>query len=224
MLDQPELQPATPRTSPYIHVSWLARVMDGDPCHWQRWFLAHNKLESRAKEFDASEWTVRHTRLLTDLDNELRSAGLDPEIEYELSVPIGTTGAQLSGRIDCLTVDENRGLTTVYECKTGTPKNRDRIQTMLYMYFLTRRPRFRGLGMLGVLVYPDQREEVRGFPADFPENAEFFLGLLAGDPSPRRSPGIDCRDCPITLVDCPDRIDETAASKETFSALGQSSP
>src|SRR5207249_2027188 len=122
--------------------------------------------------------------------------------EYELSVPIGKTGAKLNGRIDCLTYDEDRGVATVYECKTGAPKNRDRIQTQLYMYFLTRRPRFRQVGLRGVLVYPNDRVPIRGFPEDFPNNTEYFLGLLAGEAQPRRSPGFDCRDCPITSVDC----------------------
>ena len=58
----------------------VARAGDGwRPCHSQGWFLAHNKLEWRAKELDASD-------------------------------------AQLSGRIGRLAVDEQRHLTTVYEC------------------------------------------------------------------------------------------------------------
>jgi hypothetical protein len=198
---------AVPRPSPYINVSWLARIMAGDPCHWQRWFLVYNRLTTRAREFDGSEWTVRHTRLLTDLSNEILAAHLTPDVEYELSIPIGKSGAQLHGRIDCLVVDEQAQLATVYECKTGDPKNRDRIQTMLYMHFLLQRPRFRGLGMKGVLVYPDHRDTVERFPSDFADNVKFFLDLLLAETPPRKSPGFECRDCSITKVDCPERVE-----------------
>ena len=47
---------ANPRKSPYIWVTWLAKVMSGDvTCHWQSWFQSHNQLtEKQSGDFDSA--------------------------------------------------------------------------------------------------------------------------------------------------------------------------
>jgi hypothetical protein len=146
------------------------------------------------------------TREPLQLETDLRGSGLAPDVEYELNVPIGTEGARVSGRIDCLVVDDARQLATVYEVKTGRAKPTDRLQTMLYMHFLAQRGRtYRSLGIRGVIAYPDGRVEVKGVPDRFAGDVEFFLDLLLNG-EPRKRPGSECGDCKVHRVDCSARL------------------
>ena len=64
---------ANPRKSPYIWVTWLAKVMSGDAtCHWQGWFQSHNQLtEKQSGDFDSAGWVISHTKMLTELKDSL---------------------------------------------------------------------------------------------------------------------------------------------------------
>lgn len=196
---------ATPRPAPFVWATWLVELMAGARCQWRYWFLAHFKLEQKAGGFDDPSWQMRHSRMLTELEQELRDRGLNPEVEYVMSLPIGKQGAQLAGAIDCLTDDEANRVATMYECKTGAKKQKHTLQTWLYMHMLTRKARFRDKGIRGSLVYGTEREEYRGIPEDFGSHVEFHQQLLVSDRPPRKSPGPECRFCPITTVDCPER-------------------
>jgi hypothetical protein len=201
----PDQLSATPRGAPYVWATWLVDLMAGARCQWRYWFLSHFKLREKARVFDDPSWQVRHTRMLTELERELQDQGLQPEIEYAITLPIGKQGAQLAGSIDCLTDDDVSQTATVYECKTGAKKQKHTIQTWLYMNMLTRRARFRDKGIRGSVVYGTEREEHRGIPDDFGSHVEFYEQLLVSDRPPRKSPGAECRFCPITAIDCPDR-------------------
>jgi len=196
---------AKPRESPFIWVTWLADLMAGARCQWRYWFLTHNQLKEKANEFDDPTFQIRHSRLVTELEQELRDQGLNPEIEYEVRVPLDKRGAELKGSIDCLTDDETSQIATVWECKTVEKKQKHALQTWLYMYLLTKRARFRDKGIRGMVVYPRERLPHRSIPDDFPSQVDFFEQLLVADRPPRKVPGSDCRFCPISLVDCPER-------------------
>lgn len=201
----PDQLSATPRGAPYVWATWLVDLMAGARCQWRYWFLSHFKLREKARVFDDPSWQVRHSRMLTELERELQDQGLQPEIEYAITLPIGKQGAQLAGSIDCLTDDDVSQTATVYECKTGAKRQKHTIQTWLYMHMLTRRARFRDKGIRGSVVYGTEREEHRGIPDDFGSHVEFYEQLLVSDKPPRKSPGAECRFCPITAIDCPER-------------------
>jgi hypothetical protein len=207
---------ATARKAPYVWMTWLAEAMSDPECSWRYWFLSRYQLNEKAQTFDDPAWAMRHGRLVAELDRELMEAGLDPELNYELTVPLDKRGALLVGRIDLLVVDQARRVATVYEAKTGKPKGSHAMQTMLYMYCLTTRPRFRDLGIRGVLVYPDRREDIPGVPSDLPEHFEFYVSQFLSDRPPRKGPGRACRFCPVTAGDCPERVevDESPAEEE----------
>jgi CRISPR/Cas system-associated exonuclease Cas4 (RecB family) len=197
--------PAVERREPYVYITWLAKVMDGAACQWSYAFQIGHLLKTRAHEFINPEWNVAHTRALVELENEIRGKGLAPEVEYELSIQVDN--AKVAGKIDCLVVDDDNRVVTVYEVKTGSPKSRDKLQTQLYMYFLAQRGRtYREYGLRGMLVYPDRREPVDGVPEHFGDDVKFFLDLLI-DGTPRKRPGSNCRDCKIHAVDCPERLE-----------------
>jgi hypothetical protein len=198
---------AIPRRAPYIHAKWMAELMAGAPCQWRYWFLVHNQLQERATEFDDPAWHMKHSRLLTELEQELRAKGLEPEIESEFTMPLNKFGAALAGRMDCLVVDPAAQVATVRDCKTGSPKAADKLQVLVYMHTLTKRLRFRDLGLRGEVVYPDHREEIARFPVGFAEDFDFWIHLLLAEKPPRKVPGQECRFCPISSNDCPDRVE-----------------
>jgi CRISPR/Cas system-associated exonuclease Cas4 (RecB family) len=200
---------ADPRAAPYVWVTWVAQLMAGAACQWRYWFQARHFLNERATTFGDPTWHLKHSRLVTELEQDLRAEGLDPEIESEFTLALDEKGAQLAGRIDCLVDDPNTRTATVYECKTADPRPKDQIQVLLYMNVLTKRPRFRDKGIRGELVYPGQRHQIRAFPEAFDQEVDFWLRLLMSDTPPRKVPGSDCRFCPITRVDCPERYEPT---------------
>lgn len=186
--------------------------MAGAACQWRYWFMAQNQLRAKATSFDDASWHLNHARLLTELERELRALGLEPEIESPFSMPLDKKGAALAGQMDCLVVDPKSGIATVYDCKTGSAKPQHKLQVLVYMHTLTKRLRFRNLGLRGSIVYPDRREDILRFPDGFADNFDFWVQLLLSDVPPRRVPGSDCRFCPITTEDCVERVEWGAES------------
>lgn len=197
---------ATPRAAAYVWVTWLADVMTGVSCEWRYWFQAHNKLNESARVFDDPKWHLNHTALLSQLEEELTDQGMELDIEYEIKHPIDRKGSMLAGKTDCLSVDPHSNA-TVYDAKTGKPKPSHQVQVMLYIWCLSKRPRFRGMGLRGELVYPDHRESIRGLPEGFDDKVLHWLKKLTKEESPRKAPGQDCRYCPVTQLDCPERVE-----------------
>lgn len=198
---------AVPRQSPYISVTWLARVMSGRvSCQWQYWFQTHNKLLSRqSPTFDSVAWQVGHTRLLTEVKQEILRDGTRPHTEVELKFHVPDCEALVAGKVDCLLIGANDLM--VYDCKTGKPHDSDRLQVMVYMYGLATYPRYAGLTIRGTVVYRDERVEIPYLPEHFASDLSFFVKLLAGSEPPSREPGHDCAYCRVTSIDCPERPD-----------------
>ncbi len=196
---------AVPRGGPYIWVTWLANVMSGNvSCQWQYWFLAHHALKDRQPStFDSVGWQVGHTRLLTEVKQELFDAGLRPRTEVGVAFKLPGLDAAISGKIDCVVEDES-GL-MLYDCKTGKPRDSHQVQLMAYMFGFSTYPQYRGIRIRGTLVYRDQRVEIPHLPEEFPDDLAFFVRLLARDEPLVRDPGRDCEFCNITAFDCPDR-------------------
>jgi hypothetical protein len=199
---------AEPRTSPYIHVSWLAKIMSGDnPCHWQGWFLAHNKLtEKQPSDFDLAGWLVDHTRLLSELEAELsQREGALVTKEYELRQPFADFGTMLSGKADCVCISDS--YITIYDCKTGKERNTDQVQVMIYMWMMSRLPVSDRRTVKGEVVYRSRRQPIGEIPPTFEDNLKYFVRLLGGEEAPMKTAGETCRFCDITKIDCPDRAD-----------------
>jgi hypothetical protein len=179
--------------------------MSGANCQWRYWFQAHHYLNEKARVFDDPAWIMRHSRMLTQLEQELHARGIETEVEYEVGLPVGKEGGRVSGRLDCLGYEEAAETFTVYECKTVAKKQKHALQVLLYMHLLSKGPRFRDKGIRGMLVYESEREELRALPDGFGSEVDFWLQLLTSATPPRKVPGSDCRYCPIASVDCPER-------------------
>jgi len=201
-----------PRTEPYVWVTWLSRLMAGDVrCQWAPWFKTHYTGYVRApSDFQLAAWTAEHTQLLDELVKE-RSAlgeGIYREVQNEFQAR-RPSGLIISGKPDLITIDQG-GHCTVYDAKTGKPRQSDIIQVMLYMMFLPyASPLYEGKDLSGCLVYKDgSRSDIPHNSIDdaFQKNVTYFLDILESTSPPKRTPhSIECDFCDITNADCPDR-------------------
>lgn len=195
-----------PRGQPYVWMTWLAKAMSGDvSCVWQPWFRAHYQLAATMPEGTGlDEWRAKHTRLVQDLAGDLQHHGYDITTEYSLRLEFDN-GTILAGKADCLAQDEENVI--VYECKTGRRRAGDELQLMTYLYALGFDPLVNGRALSAVLVYEDEEIEVAGLPDGFEENVGRFISTLGGMAVPVKSPGSDCKFCPITREDCWERVE-----------------
>jgi len=76
---------------------------------------------------------------------------------------------------------------------------------MLYMYLLSKNE-FYGKQSRGIVIYKDKKIEISDLPENFEDNFNFFVDLLCSPEPPTKNPGADCKFCPITKNDCPERV------------------
>ena len=202
------------RAAPYIWVTWLSRLLVGDDsCVWASWFRAHhekfNKTDSSS--FDLVRWKVAHTGLLRRTIDELRSSDHIVTTEEQNAFRLkGNSGATLAGKPDVIAKAPDGGV-TVYDAKTGVQKASDAAQVMIYMYALARDPRYRGMPLDGRLVYGDGAEvsvPAGSLDSEFVASLHDLLRRVTGsEPAERVPSSRECAWCPLTIDDCPDRID-----------------
>jgi len=197
---------ANPRKSPYIWVTWLAKVMSGDTtCHWHGWFRSQNQLtEEQSSDFDSAGWLMNHTKLLTELKDRLIEEGHTPVIEQSINFKIPNSKVEIAGKSDCIIEKEDEVI--IYDCKTGKESPTHQVQVMLYMYLLSK-SKFSKKQITGVVMYKDKEIEIPNLSEDFEENFKFFVNILSSPKPPMKNPGSSCRFCSITENDCPERVD-----------------
>ncbi len=202
-----------PRRSPYVWVTWLAKLMDDEQvprCQWSAWFRAHYR-DKWNDVFSADEqkaWRAKHDEMVNYQADELRRHGYRVYVESENYFKIlFPSGAILAGQPDIVAVKGNDAL--VMDCKTGVQLDMHQYQLLLYMYFLPHAVKsYSGLPMSGVLMYQDGPVEVRRERLDesFERRARSLLTAIVGSAEPVRQPHPwGCRFCDVPLADCPDR-------------------
>ena len=202
---------AIPRSDPYMWVTWLSKIMSGQTaCQWQGWFQTHNQLTERhPQSFDLTGWKINHTRMLTELVQKMTARGLEPRVEFPFTIAVGE--ATLGGKIDCLVVENS--IVQVYDCKTGTPRDSDVAQVMIYMHALSRIDEFKREPIQGTVLYKEHESvEIPELPDTFASNFDFFVNLLSADTPAVKVPGHDCKFCSIAKSDCAERVDEGSES------------
>ena len=207
------------RPGPYVHVSWLSKLMAGSvSCHWQMWFQAHFKNYSRApRNYNQAKWQMDHTRLMNEVGPGIKAESDTVRIERQNDLwhdfPNGIT---LSGTPDIVAVSGNTS--TVYDVKAAQPNAAHQIQVMLYMYCLPRSdPKYEGMTVDGCVIYAGSRVPIPASVIDeqFEDNLNHFLSIIDTRSPPDRTPSEgECAFCNIGKDDCPDRID---ARKEAVS-------
>ena len=143
----------------------------------------------------------------------LEAAGHTVSTERENQFkPQGDSGALVSGQADLVTVAPE-GQAMVYDVKTGSQRDSDVAQVMIYMYALplvTGSP-WEGKSLDGRLVYGDGMEKyIPAFAAtaDFRDGLHDLIRRIVSDKPARKVPNpAECNWCDLTDLDCPERMD-----------------
>jgi len=144
------------RNEIYVWVKWLSQLMSGDiNCQWAPWFKSHyTGYKKMPSDFQLAVWTVEHTQLLDDLVKQRVAMNEATYLEDQNSFKVNRpSGLIIAGKPDLVTVDIN-GHCKVFDAKTGSPKQSDIIQVMLYMMCLPfASPLYKGKRLNGCVVY-----------------------------------------------------------------------
>ena len=209
------------RSGVYIWVTWLSKLMAGEAnCQWAAWFKAHHTDYGQVPgDFQLAAWTAEHTQLLDEVSKE--RAGLGESIFREDQNSFRAkrpSGLMISGKPDLITFNPAVGHYTVYDIKTGKPRQSDLIQVGLYMTFLPySQGLYKGKKLDGCVVYKTGRSPVPNQMLDekFQKNVTHFLDLLESPHPPPRLPShTGCSWCGLTTADCPEKVErETIVSE-----------
>ena len=118
----------------------------------------------------------------------------------------------MSGQADLLSVAPD-GQATVYDVKTGSQKDSDVAQVMIYMYALplVAGSPWEGKSLDGRLVYKDGTEKyipTSAIDDDFREGLHDLIRRIVSDKPARKVPSsAECNWCDLTDLDCPERVD-----------------
>jgi hypothetical protein len=203
-----------PRNGVYIWVTWLSRLMAGEAnCQWAAWFRAHHTGYAKAPgDFQLASWTADHTQMLDEFSRERTGLGETVFREEQNSFNAARpSGLRVGGKPDVITFVPATGRYTVYDIKTGNPRQSDLIQVGLYMTFLPYSPGlYRGKKLDGFVVYRTARTPVpqQMLDAAFQKNVTHFLNILESASAPPKLPShAGCAWCDLTTADCPDKVE-----------------
>lgn len=204
---------AKPRDGLYVWVTWLSKLMSGEvQCHWSAWFKTHYT-DYRTQPIDAqlASWTVEHNQYLAELIKKRKSLGEITYKEAQNKFRVRrTSGLVIAGKPDLIAYNKTTGQYTVYDVKTGSQRQSDIIQVMLYCYCLPyASPIYKGKMLDGCVVYKTDKIEVPSKMIDdaFTKKAIYFLNIVESPNAPDKCPSsIECEYCDLSSDDCPEKI------------------
>lgn len=206
------------RDFPYIYITWLSALLSGDrSCEWAVWFRTHfEKYNKVPRDFNSARWNQEHTALLNRKRTELESEHVTVYTEAQNKFSLQGGVATLGGKADLVGIPEPEFFPdyvsgTVYDAKTGKPKDSDITQVQIYMWALPKAiERYRGMTLNGCLVYSDHEEDI---PASsithaFVERLVSLIKRVATVAPAIKIPAAgECQWCDITTADCPERVE-----------------
>jgi len=206
----------TKRSAPYIWTTWATGHLSGEKhCYYSSWKRSqYQNLDTLPNNFDQAAWIMAHTEMLTNKKCQLENEGWLVTIEDQNKFLIqGSSGGKLSGKADIVAVKNN--IVKVIDCKTGKPKIADVAQVQIYMFALSRLNKYKGLKMFGEVIYGDHHLPVPGESVDTNFKMRLFntLATLTSANEPNKTPSYsECQYCPLSLIECPDRINEETSN------------
>ena len=204
---------ARPRESkPYIWVTWLGKLLAGDDSYeWRAWFQSHHYRGSWARAettFDSLRWTMKHSKLLREWREGLEDDGYTVRVEKQNTFRLDGATATIGGQPDL--VAKKDGDAAVIDVKTGSPRQSDIAQVIIYMFGLSRsHPEWKNIPLKGKVVYHDHVVDIPAdaVNADFLQQMSSLIRRVADDKPALMVPSsTECGLCPITLKDCPQRV------------------
>jgi CRISPR/Cas system-associated exonuclease Cas4 (RecB family) len=207
---------STPRTSPYIWVTWITKLLAADAhCQWAAWFRAHNTYEKIPSDFDQAKYSAEHGAMVQECVRSLEAEGWGVYVEDQNDFKLpGKTGATLAGKPDVVAVHRD-GTVKVIDCKTGKPRNSDQMQVLVYMLVLPfTHLACEGKALEGELRYKNgQTISIPSNKVDASMRALFrdLMERVSGDAPLSKVPSpSECRFCDIPKSECPERAESAS--------------
>jgi CRISPR/Cas system-associated exonuclease Cas4 (RecB family) len=195
---------------PYIHVTWLAKLLGGNQCVWSAWFRSRHKYDKFEEEaLDLVRWNQQHNELMRRRKAELEREGWTVSMEEANAFKLEGQVAIVAGKPDI--VATRPGLVLVVDGKTGRPRESDVWQVLLYLYALPKsRPDLVG-ELEGEVQYQQGDERITVTPGELtPERMEQMVALIkdiaGAEPPLKVATRGECKRCNIGVRDCPDRV------------------
>lgn len=199
---------------PYIHVTWLAKLLGGNECLWSAWFKAHHKYDKyETQAVDLVQWNRDHSELMRKRRLELEREGYRVMVEQENDFKLELEHAIVAGKPDI--VATKPGLILLVDGKTGRERESDIWQVLLYLRALPKvRPELTG-ELEGEVQYKRGDTRIAVSPSELTDDRlrriNDTIKTIASDAPPRRVPSrFECQTCNIGRADCPQRIDQSA--------------
>ncbi len=192
-----------------VWVTWLTKLLTGEnSCEWAAWFRTHVRSYRKVpNDFNALKWQLEHTNALNALLKRIEAPGRSAFIEDQNHFTLRGSTAALSGKPDLVAYSGTTG--AIYDVKTGRSSPSHVMQVMIYMYALPRATkRYQGMSFEGIVAYADHQVRIPNSAIDgmFVAHLSQLVRRIADDAPARRVPSQrECRFCPITTIDCPDR-------------------
>ena len=199
------------RDFPYLYITWIAPLLSGDrSCEWAVWFKAHwQDFRKAERTFDFAKWNREHTALLQSKIDELRAEypiWIEDQNKFNWRGQVATLG----GKADLVAEMPDQTF-TVYDTKSGKPKDSDMIQVQLYMWALPRAVKlYEGATFNGAVVYRDHEIEIPSTtitPTFRGQVKDLITRLADNRPARKVAAHGECKWCEITASDCNERID-----------------
>jgi hypothetical protein len=198
------------RDVPYIWVTWLASLLSGDNhCEWAAWFRAHFHHLRQYRSFGEVKWQADHAEMLRARVDELQKRGYQVFIEGQNNFNLKGRAATLGGTPDIVAIGEQDAW--VIDCKSGKQRDSHFFQVLIYMLMLPiTHHACRGRSLGGEIQYRDYSALV--MPGELtPQRQAQIRALIerigANEPLSKVPSPRECRWCPVSPRDCPERMD-----------------
>ena len=149
------------RDFPYIWATSLPKLITGEcSCEYAAWLKAHHQGWTRQpSDFDAIQWQIEHTALLTETRDRFLASGYDVFTEAQNAFRLQGKTAVLASRPDLLVV--HGGDVLIIDVKTGQERPSHTAQLMIYMYALPKAlQQYREARIRGEVFYPTHTHRV----------------------------------------------------------------
>lgn len=195
------------RKNPYTRATWLSKLLVGDAsCEWAIWFKAHHQqYEKTRRDFNSANWRMKHTRLITNLREQLSAANYAVYMEKQNSFRLQVNpDAMLAGQPAIIAAAPD-GRLAIYDAKTGVPRDSDVMQVMIYIYAMPKVAGSKRSGRTfdGCLVYGDgTRRDIpaSAINADFADALNGLLRRIVSDAPAFKAPSdSECAWCDLNI-------------------------
>jgi hypothetical protein len=212
------------RSTPYVWVTSIAPFLAGQAfCEYRPWFIArHQGFERQPSSFNGAAWRAKHAELVRKTAAWQREVNTTVLVEAQNRFLLsGKSGTVVAGQPDLVRLRTTGALVT--DCKTGQPLDAHVGQVLCYMLLLPyTRPEYRQQSFSGRIQYEDYALDLPASAVsdEFREQFRRTLGMIEREEAPVPAASQwECRYCPLTSQDCPERVDARSEGSETALAL-----